>query len=106
MNTPFTSALTDALFEAINTANLARSAANAAEPYAHDDYEAQEKRLERLVAVLADGDDDLADAFSDALFDITHDGVAWARKVFDDIKRELEDDRSQAWLLDVERDLP
>jgi hypothetical protein len=84
-----TPALVDALFEAINAENLARSAANAAQPYVHADYEAHEQRLYRLVAVLADGNEELEDAFNDALFDITHDGVAWMRKVFADIARDV-----------------
>jgi len=81
-------ALTDALLVAIHAANLRRDEANAAEPYVHAAYAAVEARIDRLVAVLADGDEELADAFGQALFDITHDGLAHLRRVFADIVRE------------------
>jgi hypothetical protein len=88
-----TDSLTDALLAAIHAANLARSAANAAEPYVHADYAAHEQRIYRLVDALADGDQVLADRFNDALFDITHDGLAWMRQTYTRLARDVTDER-------------
>lgn len=82
-------ALTNALFKTINAEVLARAEANAAEPYVHEVYEAHEARIKRMIAVLADGNDTLADMFFDALFDCTYDGLYWQRKVFKQIARKL-----------------
>ncbi|ATN94065.1 hypothetical protein J4U01_gp093 [Mycobacterium phage Kumao] len=86
--------LIDALIEAIVAENIKRYEANAAQPYVHEVYQAHEDRIFRLVAALADGDDDLERLFNDALFDITFDGVDWARKVYRDLKAELESARA------------
>jgi hypothetical protein len=86
---PLAPALTGALLDAIHTANLARSAANAAEPYEHAVYEAEEQRIYRLVDALADGNEALGEAFNDALFDITHDGLDWMRRTFDELAKEV-----------------
>lgn len=85
-------ALSDALLAAIHAENLARSAANAAEPYVHADYAVHEQRIYRLVDALADGDQVLADRFNDALFDITHDGLAWMRQTYARLARDVADE--------------
>jgi hypothetical protein len=74
--------LAAALIAVIHDENVARHRANAAEPYVHADYEHHESRIHRLVAALADGDEQLEDAFYEALFDITLDGPDWMRRTF------------------------
>lgn len=79
-----------------HTENLARADANAAEPYVHATYTVHEARIKRLVAVLADGDDDLYDLFYEALFDITLDGLVHMFETFTSIVRDLDAQRAVA----------
>ena len=82
-------ALTASLIEAIVAENEARYAANAAEPYVHADHQVHEERLDRLVAAVADGDDELEHRFGEALFDIHGSGIAWAKRVFAEIEADI-----------------
>lgn len=91
MTAPTTSPLAhleDALIEALHGENLARDRANAAEPYVHAVYAEHEDRIHRLVDVIADGDERLASALFEALFDITHDGLPWMKKVIAELRAE------------------
>lgn len=88
-------ALIDPIMTLIVAENLARAKANAAEPYVHATYEVHADRIHRLVDVISDGDGELAARFYESLFDITYDGVDWARDVFnrhvaDRVEEELE----------------
>lgn len=76
------------LFVHIHEAGLRRHAADAADPYVHADYH-WEDRQRRLIDALADGDDELARAFFEACFDITHDGVAHMVQTFNRIRSDL-----------------
>lgn len=74
------------------TADLAldsRAEHDAADPYVHADYRRWEDRQRRLINALADGDDELARAFFEACFDITHDGVAHMVQTFNRIRSDL-----------------
>jgi transposase len=82
-------ALKEALLSTIHAENIARHEANAAEPYVHATYADHEQRIYRLVDALADGNEELAQRFNDALFDITFDGLAWMRKVWSDLRAEV-----------------
>ncbi|AFI25000.1 hypothetical protein [Mycobacterium phage SWU1] len=84
-----TEELVNHLFEAIVAENVKRATANMAEPYNHSVYKFHEDRIDRLVTTLADGNEALRDQFYEALFDITWDGVAWAKKVFAEISRDI-----------------
>lgn len=83
-----TEELTTALIEAIHAANLARFEANAAHPYDHSVYENHANRVRRLVAALADGNEQIEYRFNDALYDIVWDGLEWMKKVYAEIKEE------------------
>lgn len=94
--------LIDELLAMIVAENVARSEANAAEPYRHEVYAEHEARIDRLVAALADGDEWLDAAFSEALFDITYDGLAWARRVWSEMVAERAEDVRRARMTDDE----
>lgn len=83
--------LAAALITVIHDENVARHKTNGAEPYVHADYEVHEQRIHRLVAALADGDEELEDSFYEALFDITLDGPVWMFRTFHAIVRSLRD---------------
>ena len=88
--------LTTGLITAAYDAQMACYDANAAEPYSHDVYAAADARRQRIVDMLADGDDQLAGKFGDALFDITHEGADSAVRAFNAIRAELLDSRAAA----------
>jgi hypothetical protein len=74
--------LTLALVAACYAAAMDGYRINGEEPYRHDLYTVAEDRRRRLVAAVADGDDELARRWDDALFDITNDGEHHAQRVF------------------------
>ena len=87
--------LIDRLLEVVHDEQLARYQANCDE-VPHQIYKRHENRIDRLVAVCADGDEELAMVFGEALHDMTHDGVKWQRDAFYRIARELEEKRADA----------
>jgi hypothetical protein len=88
MSTSLPQPLTAALIAVIHDENMARHLANCRMPYQHATYEHHESRIHRLCAALADGDEQLEDAFYEALFDITYDGVSWMRDVFYNLRND------------------
>lgn len=88
--------LIDLLIDQIRTENLARYAANAAEPYDPVAYDDHEQRIGRLVEALCDGDDELVRRFCESLFDITFDGLGWYLTVFAQQSQERAEERAEA----------
>ena len=87
------STTTAALVAACYDATMACYWANAAEPYSHAAYQFASDRRDRLVAAVADGNDEIERRWADALFDIYFDGQAHAAKVFADIRAEVAAER-------------